>query len=199
MKWLMRIPASITVALTILVAWSLSSAFFGQSIVATQRSAWLLEIGGATGELFANHEWWRLLVSQFLHVYFMHMIFNVLCIVLVGRFIELSQGWRVFLLVYFVGGTIGQAASVVFYPTLVSSGASQALMALCGAGMLLVSRPFSRLFTISIIAVQVALDLNAAGTIKAGHGFGFGAGIFIAACILLVSRFRSDAATTALK
>ena len=129
-----------------------------------------------------------------MHVHFLHMLFNVMCIVLVGGYIERSYGWRVFLLIYFVGGTLGQTASVLSYPTLVGDGSSQALMALCGAGVLLLSLPFFRLITISVIAAQVGLDLHAAGTIKAGHGFGFGAGFLIAACILVVSRFRSDAA-----
>jgi len=193
MKWPLQIPASLTIALAILVAWSLSASFFSQSIIATQRSLWLPQLGGATGELFANHEWWRLVVSQFLHVHFLHMLFNVMCIILVGGFIERSYGWRVLLLIYFVGGTAGQIASVLSFPTLVSDGSSQALMALCGAGVLLLSRPSFRLITISIIAVQVGLDLHAAGTIKAGHGFGFGAGFLIGACILGVSRFRSGA------
>jgi membrane associated rhomboid family serine protease len=194
MKYLLRIPASSSIALAILVAWCLSAAFVGQSIFATQRSLWLPQLGGATGELFANHEWWRLLASQFLHVHLLHMVFNVMCIFLVGGLIELLYGWRVLLLIYFVGGTTGQTASVLSYPTLVSDGASQALMALCGAGVLLLPRPSARLVAISIVAIQVALDLHAAGTIKAGHCFGFGAGFLIGACILGVSRYRSGAA-----
>ena len=190
MKWLMRIPATSTVAFAILVTWSMSAAYFGQSVFTTQRSLWLPQLGGATGELFVNHDWWRLLVSQFLHVHFLHMVFNVICILLVGGLIELLFGWRVLLLIYVVGGIAGQTASVLSYPTLVSDGASQALMALCGAGTLLLSRPSSRLVTLSIIAVQVALDLHAAGTIKAGHSFGFGAGLLIGASVLVASRFR---------
>ena len=194
MKGSLKVPASGSIAAAILVAWSLSAAYLGQSLFATQRSLSLIQLGGATGALFDHHEWWRLLVSQFLHVHFLHMIFNATCIALVGGLIERSYGWRALLVVYLIGGTSGQVASVLSYPLLVSDGASQALMSLCDAGILLLSQPLARVAALAIIAVQVALDWRAVGAIKAGHSVGFCVGAFIAACILGILRFRSATA-----
>jgi hypothetical protein len=42
-----------------------------------------------------------------------------------------------------------------------------------------------------IIVVQVALDLYAAQTVKAGHSVGFVAGLLMGAIVLMLSRSRS--------
>ena len=195
-KLLGRFPASLCIALLILIAWCASAAYLDRPLFAPQRSSLLPFIGGATGKMFSTHEWWRLLTSQFFHVHFMHMLFNALCILLVGGFIEQAYRWRVFLLIYLMGGIAGQAASVLFYPTLVSDGASQALMALCGAALLLLSRWSLRAITLLIIGLQAGLDLYVAGTIKAGHGYGFAAGLLIATGVLLAAKRRSLAIRT---
>jgi rhomboid protease GluP len=188
MKWIFSFPASFSVAILILVAWCGAAACLGQTLIAPQRSLLIPYLGGISGEVFSSHEWWRLLTSQFFHVHFMHMIFNCLCLFLVGGSIEQAYRWRVFLLIYLVGGIAGQAASVLFYPTLVSDGASQALMALCGAALILVMRQSLLAATLLIIAVQVGLDLHAVGTIKAGHGFGFVAGLLIGLGVLVAAK-----------
>ncbi len=177
-------------ALAIVAAWWLSAIYLEQSLFATQRSRDLLQLGAADGNLFATHEGWRLLVSQLLHVHLLHMLFNVACIVVIGTAVEKAFGWLGLLLIYFVGGTAGQFASVVASPTLVSSGASQALMALCAAAIL-ISGSRIRYLALAVVAIQVALDVYVAGTIKVGHSVGFGAGLLIALGILFAVHLRS--------
>lgn len=92
-------------------------------------------------------------------------------------------------LIYFLGGSVGQIASVVCYPDLVSSGASQALMASCAAALLLSVPRWSKLVAIAIVVGQIALDMYVAGTIKAGHSFGFGGGLLVAGVLVLWVRF----------
>lgn len=98
--------------------------------------------------------------------------------------------WWGLLGIFLVGGTLGQFASVVSYPTAISSGASQALMALCGAAVS-VTGTRARLLALLVLAVQAALDLYASGAIKMGHAVGFAAGLLIAQLILL-ARSRSS-------
>jgi membrane associated rhomboid family serine protease len=90
-------------------------------------------------------------------------------------------------LVFLVAGTIGHAASVIAYPDLVSSGASQALMGLCGAALVLGPRRQELWLVAAIIVVQAALDLQSVQAIKAGHSAAFTAGLLLAGAILVAT------------
>jgi rhomboid protease GluP len=147
-----------------------------------------MKLGAADGSIVNTHEWWRIVSSQFLHVHFHHMLFNAACILVIGGFIEAARGARTIVSVFVVGGCMGQVASVLGYPDLVSSGASQALMALCGAALVIVSRPCPKLVVFAITAVQLALDLYVAGTLKVGHGVGFLAGLLMGVIVHRMSR-----------
>lgn len=168
---------SIAIFILILAGWIASTVYFGKPLFASQRSLLLPQLGAATGELFVTHEWWRLLVSQFLHVHFLHMLFNAMCILILASSLENARGSLVLLCVYLPGGLAGQAASVWAYPALVTDGASQALMALCAATFILLSRSKLTWFAGLIVAIQVALDVHAIAGIKAGHLYGFVAGL----------------------
>lgn len=178
-RFLLRSPASFFLTLAILATWFAAAAYLDQSVFAVQHSRSLILVGAVNGDLLSEHEWWRLLTSQLLHVHFQHMLFNAMCIYLIGSIIEHRYGWRILLVIFVIGGTVGQVASVSWYPKFVSSGASQALMALCGASIILISQRSSRSLVIAVMAVQLALDVYTAWTIKAGHGFGFATGLFL--------------------
>ena len=177
-------PLATVLAAAIVFSWAFAAMELEQSIFAVQRSRGLLRLGAIDGELLRNAEWWRLLTSQFLHVQPPHMLFNALCVLAIGSLIESRRNWWSLVLIFLVGGTIGQVASVIAYPDLVSSGASQALMALCGAALLLCFNRRERWLVLAILTVQFGLDLHAAQKIKAGHTAGFLAGVFIACALL---------------
>ncbi len=164
-----------------------------QSPFATQRSSQLLGIGAVNGSVLVTHEWWRLVASQFLHVHWPHMLFNVGCILMLGAQIEYQRGTGTLLILCLVGGTSGQLASVFAYPSLVSSGASQALMALCAAALFVKSNTI-RAMAGFIVVVQIALDLYASGTIKTGHAVGFIAGLILTLSILALALRRKRVA-----
>ena len=163
-------------ACAIVVAWCVAAHALDQPLWASQRSRLLLSIGAANGELLAGGHWWRIVTSQFLHVHVLHMLFNAACLAIVGVALGQRCGWQGVALVFFLGGSVGQLASVLAYPQLVSSGASQALMALCGAALVLPVGRSIRWFVLGVVAIQAGLDLYVAHTIKAGHGFGFATG-----------------------
>jgi rhomboid protease GluP len=173
---------------SIIVSWIAVAITLDQSVLAVQHSRQLLKFGAANGALLQAGEWWRVLVSQFLHVHAPHMLFNALAVLAVGALLESGAGRWSLAIVYFVGGCIGQIASIAFYPILVSSGASEALMALCGAALLMCRSRIAYMIVTPILMVQLALDLLASGTIKAGHGWGFAAGIILGGAAVLVFR-----------
>jgi len=173
---------------SVIASWFFVAVALDQSALDVQHSRQLLRFGAINSDLLRAGEWWRLFVSQFLHVNAPHMLFNALAVLAVGVLLENGVGrwWLAF--VYFVGGCIGQLASIAFYPSLVSSGASQALMALCGAALVACRNRIAYLIVVPILALQLALDLKAAGTIKAGHGWGLMAGVVLGVAVMLVLR-----------
>ncbi len=181
---------SVALAGAIVLAWCITALLLDQPIWMSQRSRLLLEIAAANGELGAHSQWWRLVTSQFLHVHGLHMLFNAACVALIGGALERRHGPATVALVAMVGGTLGQLASVLAYPQLVSSGASQALMALCAAALVLPAGRAGRSLALAVVAIQAGLDLYVAHTIKAGHGFGFLAGAVVALALALAGRRR---------
>ncbi len=167
----------------IVVVWFLSGRYLGLGWFASQNSSLLLQIGAVDGAALSRGEFWRLIASQFLHVHFLHMLFNACAIFVLAHAVERGVGKTALVCTYFIGGTIGQYFSVLFQPGLVSSGASQALMALCGFAVVCARRcgfpPFVFVGTLAIVGVQAGLDIAVSGSIKAGHGFGFVAGALI--------------------
>ncbi|MDT7777990.1 MAG: rhomboid protease GluP [Acidobacteriota bacterium] len=173
-----------------LAAWGVVAFVYGLSPFAQQNSSLLLRVGAVNGELLRAGECWRIVTSQFLHVNFPHLIFNAVALMLLGAMLEREFGaWRLIIL-YLCGGTVGQLVGVTATPALVSSGASQAVLALAGGALvgLFLRRTHMRRATliilIFVIAGQVALDVFAAGHIKAGHLGGFSAGAFIGYVLL---------------
>lgn len=88
------------------------------------------EIGGA---------WFRMLSCTFLHVNFFHLLMNGVGLVMAGHLLEKIVGWRWFLSLYFVGALGGSCVSFLLNDgTLVSVGASGAIMGLFAGGMFVV-------------------------------------------------------------
>jgi len=134
----------------------------------------LLTLGAIDSTAVAAGEWWRLLSCQLVHVRPPHMVFNVLMIVAVGSVVEMSIGALRTLALYWASGTAGIAAGLLWAPSLIASGASQALMGLLAAGIVSRWRGFHvpRWFVpiaAAVLAVQIALDLLHAHHVKPGH------------------------------
>ncbi len=125
------------------------------------------------------------------------MLGNVLGIYVIASTIEKTLGHAPVAVVFLVGGSVGQYFSVLMRPELVTSGASQALMAICGF-TLMAYRQFSVyrhsvLVSAVIVVLQIALDVYVSGSLKPGHGFGLIAGIAMAVIFNGTrSRKRSD-------
>jgi len=78
-------------------------------------------------------EWWRLVVSTFLHGGLIHLGLNMWGLKILGPFVEMYLGAAGFLLLYFVCGIGASIVSISWDPRTVSVGASGAIFALLGA------------------------------------------------------------------
>ncbi|MFT4075401.1 MAG: rhomboid family intramembrane serine protease [Asticcacaulis sp.] len=156
-------------ALSLLVVWFSVASALHQAPFAIQSSRDLLRFGALNGDVHATHEWWRLVTSQWLHSQFLHLLFNVLAIGLTGSALEIRFGAVHLAWIYCVGGLAGQLASLIAYPDLVSSGASQAALAVCAAVLCLRVHRCGRIAALLYLAISLGLDLAHAHTLKAGH------------------------------
>lgn len=93
----------------------------------------VLKWGADYGPLTLHGQWWRMLVSTFLHFGIIHLLFNMYVLFSIGLFMESLAGRVPFIVLYLVCGLGGSAASVAWHPSVVSAGASGAIFGLYGA------------------------------------------------------------------
>lgn len=92
----------------------------------------LIAFGAKVNSLIQAGQIWRLLTSTFIHIGFMHLVFNLYALWSLGPFIEQRLGhWR-FLMIYIISGLGGSIASF-FFSSALSAGASGAIFGLLGA------------------------------------------------------------------
>ena len=138
-------------------------------------------------------ELWRLITAQLVHVKQPHMLSNVFCLLLVGTAVERHVGFIRLLVLWLIGGALATLISTLFgtSPWNLGTGASQAIMAIAGAGLWLVltgvDRSKSLLLPVAFtIAVALVIDLIHAHYPKPGHVAGVLLGLLIA------SRYRKQ-------
>src|SRR5258708_38397636 len=87
----------------------------------------VLKWGADYGPLTLHGEWWRMLVSPFLHFGIIHLLFNMFVLFNIGLFMESVAGRVSYIVLYLVCGLGGSAASLAWHPSIVSAGASGAI------------------------------------------------------------------------
>ncbi len=85
-----------------------------------------------TALILGHGEWWRLILSAFLHANFMHIFFNMMVLVSLGRAVEEFYGWERYLFFYVVSAIFADLASMWMHPQYLGIGASGAIMGLAG-------------------------------------------------------------------
>lgn len=150
----------------------------------------LLRLGAKVNALIGLGEFWRLLTAMFLHADLMHLIFNMMALYILGRDIERFFGKSKFLVIYFVSGLIGSAASFVFVDS-VSVGASGAIFGLMGANLYLYKlNPlvYKRIYgsdLLILIGINLVLGFIRPNIDMAGHLGGLVGGFVVASAIRL--------------
>jgi membrane associated rhomboid family serine protease len=76
---------------------------------------------------------WAIITAMFVHIDFWHIFGNMLVLFFFGRVVFQLVGTGWFLLVYFVGGIVGNLLYIWLGSSIPAIGASGAIYALCGA------------------------------------------------------------------
>jgi rhomboid protease GluP len=101
----------------------------------------------------ARHQWWRLVTPLFVHADgFRQIAFNFTAILIVGVIVERIFGSRLWLLIYFVSGIVGEIAGLAWQPQ--GAGASVAGAGLLGAlaaWLLLINKRPQAIFGAAVI------------------------------------------------
>jgi membrane associated rhomboid family serine protease len=147
-----------------------------------------LEHYGLRVEYLREFELWRLVTAQLVHVKQPHMVSDVFCLLLVGTAVERNMGFVWLLVLWLIGGSMATLISTLSGPPPwnLGTGASQAIMAIAGAGLWLTLAGVDRSkFLLSAVAFSIALaltlDLIFAHHPKPGHVAGLLLGFVIAA------------------
>ncbi len=93
----------------------------------------LLRFGADYGPLVAHGEWQRILTCAFVHIGFVHILFNMAILWQIGSFVERLFGNILFLVVYLGAAAAGSLMSLTMNPSVISAGASGAIFGLYGA------------------------------------------------------------------
>lgn len=152
--------------------------------------------------VFANNrglvlggQYWRLFTYQFVHVFFLHILFNMYSLIYLGLMIEHKLGVKKFIFIYLLSGFCGGLTSIMMHDVGFSIGASGSIMGLYGAFLaLLFSKTFEKnatkalLISTGIVTIFTLINGLSAGVDNAAHIGGLIAG-FIFAFLLCNEQF----------
>jgi membrane associated rhomboid family serine protease len=150
----------------------------------------LLMWAGNSADTVKDGEWWRLFTALFLHANLLHLAMNGVALWLFGSAVEKTMGrWRM-LVVFLVGGALGNLASAYVTHYDVAIGASSGIFAVIGAFAVGVWRLRSPMYfalrrrLLVLLALMVAADFTIGGlepqVDNLAHIGGFVAGILLA-------------------
>ncbi|MGD1020821.1 MAG: rhomboid family intramembrane serine protease, partial [Verrucomicrobiia bacterium] len=180
-------PERVTLSLLVVLAtvYMVSNVFLGEEM--QER---LLMWAGNSADTVKNGEWWRLFTALFLHANLLHLAMNGAGLWLFGSAVEKTMGrWRL-LVVFLVGGALGNLLSALVAHYDVAIGASGGIFAVIGAFGVGVWRLRSPMYSalrrrlMMLLAVMVAADFAIGGlepqVDNLAHVGGFAAGILLA-------------------
>lgn len=157
----------------------------------------LYRYGGMYSTAIPRQEYWRLLAYGFLHINFVHLTLNMLCLVLWGGHLERRVGPAYFLIIYLCamvfGALIGNGIHSTPYLTVGASGATSGIL-----GALLCLWILGKLdFGVDFFAINIGLNIAFAfGNSRIDWGVhlgGFAAGLIVCALLDLVEKANAYA------
>ena len=87
----------------------------GITVITNPSTNLLINFGASHSQLVFDYgEFWRLLTSNYLHIGFAHLLFNMWCLYSIGLELEESVGSPFYLLTYTLSGIIGSLVSCLY-------------------------------------------------------------------------------------
>jgi len=150
----------------------------------------LFERGALYGPLVADGEWWRLVTAGFLHASVIHIAFNMLMLWWFGSALEGLLGRGRFLAVYGLGLLTGSAGALLLSPEAATVGASGAVFAVLGAGLVLERRGINVFggAALTVVLLNVAITLFVPNISLGGHLGGLAGGVLVILALMHFSR-----------
>lgn len=160
----------------------------------------LVKFGAMVNRNVITGEYYRLILSMFLHIGIFHLIFNMYALYVVGSQIESYFGKWKFLIIYIGSGIGGNLLSMLFTgDNIVSAGASGAIFGLLGAFLYFGYHYRLYLGTalktkiIPIILLNLIISASISGINNVAHIGGLISGLFIANAVgLKYKSHKSD-------
>lgn len=177
-----RPRATIALILACIGVW-----LFSEAIGSSMDPRTLFHLGANVPDLVRYGQWWRLISSIFLHVGWLHLLFNCYACYLFGRFVEQTTGRRGLFTTFILSGVLGSAASAFLGTHTVSAGASGAVFGLLGASIVIALRlrgvftaPMRNRYAFNLLflaAINMVFGLIEPRIDNMAHGGGFAGGI----------------------
>lgn len=83
-------------------------------------------------KMFSDGEWWRLLFHMYLHAGVLHMLFNVIALLFIGKVVEKKVGSLCYLLLYHIIAVVNAIIMCLIFPDSISVGASAGIFGMIG-------------------------------------------------------------------
>jgi membrane associated rhomboid family serine protease len=161
-----------------------------------RKGALLGSFPGLASEGVAHGQWWRIVSGGFLHANFLHILFNMYVLYLLGQMLEPAIGHLRFALVYAVSLVAGSLGALLLTPHAFTVGASGAVFGMMGAAAVEMRArriPIMQSGVGVLILVNLALSLTISGISIGGHLGGLIGGALAATALQLGERLRSQA------
>ena len=153
----------------------------------------LMAFGVKANPAITNGQWWRFVTPIFLHIGWLHLIFNSYALWIVGPQVEKLYGSARFVILYVVTGVAGVFGSYIFHPYSESAGASGAIFGLFGVLLVFGIRyrsaipPFFKRAVgtgvLPVIVINLIIGLTIPGIDNSAHIGGLLAGALLAAVV----------------
>jgi membrane associated rhomboid family serine protease len=180
----------------------------GSSVTGSVGGNSVLEKAALNGPKIADGEWWRIITSGFMHYGFLHLLFNMYALYILGTLLEPAVGRVRFVLIYFVALISGSVGALILDPNSFTAGASGAVFGLMSAAIVVMrNRGISALESgLGIwLFLNLAITFTVSGISIGGHIGGLIGGA-VAALVLVeipdhvrgVPRWSADAAAALL-